>query len=95
MFKTIPTPAADALTPITHWLVERVACYLDVPAPDIDPTTPLAEIGIDSVSALSLCGEVEEKWRIPVDATLVFDYPTITAIAGYLAGELEPEAAAS
>ncbi|MBP1161510.1 MULTISPECIES: acyl carrier protein [Rhodococcus] len=95
MSNTISTPTAAALAPITRWLVERVAGYLDVPARDIDPTTPLAEIGIDSVSALSLCGDVEERWRIPADATLVFDYPTIAEIAGYLADELAPKAAAS
>ncbi|MFC7448479.1 acyl carrier protein [Rhodococcus daqingensis] len=89
------TITADTLAPITSWLVDRVAGYLDVPALDIDPTTPLAEIGIDSVSALSLCGEVEERWQIPADATMVFDYPTIAEIAGFLAGELAAEATAS
>jgi acyl carrier protein len=73
---------------LENWLLERVACYLERPIEDIDPTVPLAEFGIDSVSALSLCGDVEDHWQLEVDATLVFDYPTVADIASYLAFEL-------
>ncbi|MEU4345618.1 acyl carrier protein [Nocardia sp. NPDC023852] len=39
------------------------------------------------MSALNLCGEIEDRWSLDIDPTLVFDYPTIVDIAGYLAAE--------
>lgn len=73
---------------IERWLIERVADYLERPIADIDPAVPLAEAGIDSVSAVNLCGDVEFEWEIEADPTLVFDYPTIGAIAEFIAAEL-------
>ncbi|WP_433561592.1 acyl carrier protein [Nocardia sp. CA-151230] len=79
--------AAGAAAPIIEWLVDRVAGYLDQPAYSVDTMLPLAELGLDSVSAVSLCGEVEDKWDLELDATVVFDYPTITELAGFIANE--------
>ncbi|MFF0543652.1 acyl carrier protein [Nocardia thailandica] len=81
--------AALSTTPpaIRDWLVDRVADYTDRAPHQVDPAVPLAELGMDSVSAVSLCGEIEDRWCLDVDPTLVFDHPTIDAIAAYLAGE--------
>ena len=75
---------------IERWVIERVAFYLDCSLRDIDPSVPLAETGIDSASAIGLCGDVEDHWQIDADPTLVFDYPTISDIAAFIAGELAP-----
>jgi acyl carrier protein len=75
---------------IERWVAERVAFYLDCDVRDVDPTVPLCETGIDSASAIGLCGDVEDHWQIDADPTLVFDYPTISDIAAFIAGQLAP-----
>jgi acyl carrier protein len=75
---------------IERWVIDRVAFYLDCTADDVDPAVPLAETGIDSASAVGLCGDVEDHWRIDVDPTLVFDHPTIAEIAAFIARSLRP-----
>jgi acyl carrier protein len=82
MFSTITRP-----TTIQDWLVERVADYTERAPHEVDPVVPLAEQGMDSVSAVSLCGEIEDRWSLEVDPVLVFEYPTIADIAAYLAAE--------
>jgi acyl carrier protein len=74
---------ADRRT-ILRWLTAQLASYLDVPASSIDPMVPLAEIGVDSVHAVSLVGDVEAHFDIDVDATLIFDYPTLAHIAEFI-----------
>ena len=80
-------PNAQQTAPIKQFLIERVAFYLERPVDEIDPTLPLAESGIDSVSGVSLCGDVEDRWQINVDPTMVYDYPTIDDIAGFIWAE--------
>ncbi|MEV6225079.1 acyl carrier protein [Nocardia fluminea] len=84
MFATITTDA----TTTQDWLIERVADYTERAAHQVDPTVPLAELGMDSVSAVALCGEIEDRWMLDIDPTLVFEYPTIAAIATYLTAEI-------
>lgn len=85
MADTAPTPQQTA--EIRQWLIDRIAYYLERPADDIDPTVPLAEAGIDSVSATSLCGDVEDRFEINADPTMVFDYPTVADIAAFIYSE--------
>ena len=40
------------------------------------------------MSAVALCGEIEDRWMLDIDPTLVFEYPTIAAIATYLTAEI-------
>ncbi|MFE5288560.1 acyl carrier protein [Nocardia sp. NPDC056611] len=83
-----PFAPARQDTVVVDWLTARVAGYLGRSPRDIDPTLPLAELGMDSVSAVSLCGEIEVEWDLAVDPTIVFDYPTILELGGYITGRV-------
>ncbi|WP_431971130.1 acyl carrier protein [Nocardia sp. bgisy134] len=73
---------------VVDWMTARVADYLGRSPRDIDPTLPLAELGIDSVSAVNLCGEIEFEWDLDVDPTIVFDHPTILDLAVYITDQV-------
>ena len=77
-------PNAQQTAPIAAWLIERVAYYLEQPADSVDPSVPLAETGIDSVAAVGLCGDIEDRFQIDADPTLVFEYPTVADIAAFI-----------
>lgn len=74
------------------FLLDRLAVYLRRPADSIDPTVPLAEYGMDSVCALSLCGDLEDVYGLEVEPTLLWDHPTVESLIGYLAVRLPASA---
>ncbi|WP_404954886.1 acyl carrier protein [Streptomyces sp. 147326] len=84
---TVPTarPAAaiDGVPP-HEWLYARLSLYLRRAPETIDPSVPLAEYGMDSVAALSLCGDLEDEFGLEVEPTLLWDHPTVTSLVGYL-----------
>ncbi len=80
--------------PILHWLTTRLGSYLGLPPTAIDPLVPLADMGVDSVHAISLVGDVEARFDIDVEPTLIFDYPTLSHIAEYIGTAVEEEQAA-
>ncbi len=51
---------------------------------------PLSELGLDSLMAVELTRAIGSAIGRNLPATLVFNYPTVTTIAGYLAQELAP-----
>ncbi|MFC9297961.1 acyl carrier protein [Streptomyces sp. NPDC057011] len=73
---------------IRAWLIERVAYYLERPAAEIDEGAELVEMGLDSVYAFTLCGDVEDRFGLAVEPTMAWDHPTVDAITAYLAAEL-------
>ncbi|TXS48357.1 polyketide synthase [Streptomyces sp. uw30] len=73
---------------IEGWLTERVAFHLRRTPGEIDPDTPLADYGIDSVAAISICGEIEAHVRLAVSPTIAYDFPTVHAISEHLAERL-------
>ncbi|MFI2612148.1 acyl carrier protein [Kitasatospora sp. NPDC018619] len=79
-----------ALSPqeLGDWLTERVAFYLECPAEDVDRTRRLVEMGLDSIYALTLCGDIEDHFGIAVEPTLAWDHPTVEALTAFLGAEL-------
>ncbi|MEV0401888.1 acyl carrier protein [Actinoallomurus sp. NPDC050550] len=71
-------------TLIRDWLTQRVAEYLERSPADIDPSAMLAEYGMDSVYAMSLCGDIEAEYDLDVEPTLAWTHPTIDALAAHL-----------
>ena len=84
-------PDATVVVPVDEirdWLIERVAFYLQRTAEAVQPAVPLVELGLDSVYALTLCGDVEDRLGLIVMPTLAWDYPTVDAIAAHLHEQL-------
>lgn len=71
-----------------QWLTERLAEHLKRDAADIDPDTPLAEYGLDSLYALAVVAEIEDHLGIDVDATMLWDHPSVAALTTALADML-------
>jgi acyl carrier protein len=66
------------------WLVEQLSRQLKVPPREIDPVRRLEEYGLDSLEAISLTGEIEILLGRPVDPTILWDHPSIRAVARHL-----------
>ncbi|MDH0304448.1 MULTISPECIES: acyl carrier protein [unclassified Pseudomonas] len=57
---------------------------LRLPAGSLDCDRNLSEYGLDSIVALTIAGDLEDQLRIQLPPTLLWDYPTVDDLAGYL-----------
>ncbi|MER5768705.1 acyl carrier protein [Streptomyces sp. NPDC001985] len=82
------SPAEHSVEVLGGWLADRIALYLKRSPSEIVFTVPLAEYGLDSVAALSLCGDIEEDFDLVLEPTVAWDHPTVDALAAHLVEEL-------
>lgn len=79
---------------IRDWCVRCVANILDLPVNEISEHDKFARLGLDSASAVHLIVALEEWLDIEIAPEILSDYPTIAALARYVAaqcgGEKEP-----
>ena len=77
----------------------QVAAELKSTPAELDPRRPLAELGLDSVMSVVIRRRLERQFRLRLPATLLWECPTASAIAAYLAerliGDLEDQADAA
>jgi acyl carrier protein len=92
------TPAAERLELLRKHVqneVRRVMGLERLP----DPRRRLFDMGMDSLMALDIKQRLQEQLATDIPVTAVFNYPTIDALVGYLAGDvlrlLDDEAPAS
>lgn len=79
-----PAPSAPSGTDLRSWLRERVAQYTQRDAAGIDTAAALTTYGLDSVYALIFCGDIEDHLGLTLEPTVVWDHPTIDALARHL-----------
>ena len=66
-------------------VAEEAAGILRLPAAGIDPLRPLSELGMDSLMAVELRNVLGRATQAELSATLLFDHPTVNALARHLA----------
>lgn len=81
----------DAIPPrdaayLERFILERLAALRKKPLEELDPSRPFNELGVDSLDAVSLTGELEERLGLTIDPAELFDHPTPRALAQFLAG---------
>lgn len=59
----------------------------------ISPDDPLMSAGLDSLGSVELANVLARQFSLQLPGTLIFDYPTVNAIAAYLQSRLKPVAA--
>jgi acyl carrier protein len=70
---------------IRERLIREIAEAAALPADRIDAREPFASYGLASLEAVYLVGTLETWLGIALDATLLWDHPTIDALAAHLA----------
>lgn len=88
-------PPRLGVSEIRSWLIEAVARASRRPTRLVNAAEPLSQSGLDSLKLVSLTGELSEWLGQPVAPSIVYDHPSIDALARHLAGIEGPGADAS
>ncbi|WP_159060353.1 type I polyketide synthase, partial [Streptomyces griseoruber] len=84
-------PAPEQRAAFEELVRAHAAVVLDHAGPqDVEPTRSFRELGFDSLTAVELRNALSAAVGRPLPATLVFDYPTPTALAEHLRASLAP-----
>jgi acyl transferase domain-containing protein len=89
------TPPAERLARVAEIIREEVMRVLCLGAHEVPSQSHrLRDLGVDSLMAVELRTRLVQRLHLPrpLPATLVFDYPTIGAVAHHLCSLLEPAA---
>lgn len=70
---------------IQQWIVNWLAKHLKMSPASIEADTSFADYGIDSVIAVDLSFELGGWLGVELEATILWNFPTITALSEYLA----------
>jgi acyl carrier protein len=88
-----PTSAREAT--IQTWLIAKVAELVDIAPDSIDIRQPFVYYGMDSRQAAILAGDLEDWLGRQLSPSLPYDYPSIAALAQYLASGVSTTASSS
>jgi acyl carrier protein len=70
---------------IRDWCIAYLTKMLDDPAIAVGPEASFAELGLDSASSAYFIVELEDWLGTELIPELVFEYPTIAALAHFIA----------
>lgn len=86
---------ADREEILLGYLVGQLAGVLGWASTDrIETDRPFGDLGVDSLLAVDMRNRLETTFRVPLPATLLFDHPSLEALAAYLASAVLAEVGA-
>lgn len=85
--KPAKSPTAEE---IQAWIVAYLADLMEVEPDEVDATLPFEQYGLDSAEAVELSGDLEDWLGRKLNPTLLYNYPTVEALAGQLAKTNSP-----
>ncbi len=94
-----PAGAPQASKPdareLSFWIRERIAAHLRCDPTTLDFERPFADIGMDSVGAAQLMGDLETRLGASLSETLPFEFGNIAALARAVLNIAVPESASA
>ena len=83
--------ADDLLRELEIGLRTILARELRIPEEELAVDRPFAELGLDSVMAMSIRREAEQLAGIELSVTMLWNHPTIESLTNYLVERLLPQ----
>lgn len=82
-------PSADGTqTEIAERIAVLVSALLKGCDPDssraIDRNASFQSFGLDSIQMVEIAARLEDKFGLPLEPELAFNYPTVSSLAGYI-----------
>jgi myxalamid-type polyketide synthase MxaE and MxaD len=87
-------PRAGRREALEGWLREQVGQVLRIAMVRVKLSEPLKAMGLDSLMSLELRHRIERALTIALPVTAIWNYPTVSALAGHLHERLDPPAPA-
>ncbi|HEU4326185.1 MAG TPA: aminotransferase class III-fold pyridoxal phosphate-dependent enzyme [Roseiflexaceae bacterium] len=87
-----PSVDAAGVADVRAWLADAIAQRCNLAPDQLDPRQPLASYGLHSADLVGLSGQLADWLGRPLAPTLLYDYPTIEALAQHLGGLQAPAA---
>ena len=82
--------ASSRVQVISEFLENTTLDVLGLPSwTSLDPRQPLRELGLDSLMAVEMKNILADVTQLSLDATILFDHPTMEALSRFLASRLE------
>lgn len=81
----------EALRELESGLRHILARELRIPESELEVDRPFAELGLNSVMAMSIRRDAEQLVGVELSATMLWNHPTITSLAAYLAEKVAPD----
>ncbi|HEY9629174.1 MAG TPA: AMP-binding protein [Coleofasciculaceae cyanobacterium] len=81
--RSLPQTRTESM--IQAWLVAKLSTLLSIAPQEIDIQQSMTQYGLDSLSMVTLAGELEQWLGCKLSSTAVYEYPSIVALAHYLA----------
>src|SRR5688500_10305028 len=70
---------------IQNWLIDTLSEQLGLESSTIEFNEAFASLGVDSLQALIICGDLEVWLGLQLPPTLLWDYPSINLLSQHLA----------
>jgi acyl carrier protein len=91
--KSEPSPVSVAPASLFEYVRSLMAKAVGTQETDIDPDQNIMELGADSMTAMSMVKELEQRYSIELPATLLFEYATLNELVDFLKTEIGGKAA--
>ena len=84
------TPVASGVREVSadkflkETLLGELASSLKIPPDSINSTEAFSEYGVDSIIGISFVNRVSDVFEIQLNSAILFDYPTLDRLAGYI-----------
>ena len=88
MAKVLALPKPLTYSSLVEWLRGFIATQAGVSIDQVGPDVLFEAFGLDSLSAVKASGVLEKALGLRLPPGLLYEYPTVSALADYLALEL-------
>ncbi|MEJ8574467.1 acyl carrier protein [Microbaculum marinum] len=83
------TSEADRSARVLPFLKERIAARIGIPPEQVTEQSVLVELGLQSIDAVLVCGEVEDEFGIELNPSSIFEHEALGGFAQEVIGLVE------